>query len=250
MNKGLFCSVLLIILSPIFSQAATSPIAAPCTDCIHAELIYDGGQTSIWSSRQLDGNGLQSKIWAGYQLGSASQYYESGDGWGDPRPASTTGLEGTLWVEVFETYDANSSVLSVNVYSENASGYYDKRELFFTPQALLSGQGKAYYSGSDDGSGWSTGNMDVIGDFTCVECGYDLELNLVSMLFAETVAGQYQFSVNEVDSRELIYQENILYYELSESTYTLAEVPLPGALGLYLIALIMLPFSSHFKRKS
>ena len=217
-----------------FAQAAVlTPFSPVCNieeSCFVAGLEGTSikGNVSVYSAIKNN----TSILLAGYDLGEGSNsYYPVYDQ--DWNPSyERTAITGTLWLEI------NHDVVSVN-FSETSRSGRDPLSFRLTSDALENAGGIAYKS-VDDGDGWPvTQYGDIVplnlSEQTCIECGWDISLNLVNLKWEN---GGFQFDI--FDQRSLVFRYDDFYDESYISTYTLSDVPLPAASWLFLTGLLFL----------
>lgn len=247
MNKLSLLLSVLLLCSLRVAAATTPPLSAcdPLNGCLIGSQLFSNGNVEIYSG--LDTNTFEEFVWAKYTLGSASNYYNPYDDstYFPPLPPPlTVPLTGEVWIKAKTRYYAGDDRI-VSFYGNGLDMWGNEVELDFsmTDEAMTSGYGYSYSAGGfGEVSGPITAyeNMSPLNLFTCVECGWDMELNLINMLFIGDGAGNLFFAVNPNDSRELIFRHMTTYYYGDEYTYTLASVPVPSAAWLFMSGLLLL----------
>ncbi|WP_145999049.1 hypothetical protein [Oceanicoccus sp. KOV_DT_Chl] len=236
--------ILIITMFFVFSGRAGAEIFLPDSlcdnpyDCQAATTIFSSDNVAIFSSPS-------QYIWAGYNLGGASNYYDTGSEPSYSEPETTSSISGTLWIKSKAIYYNEPIIIEVfapNPYPWDAAEYLNP-VFTLNAEALLTGTGMGSRLYSDDilippGSD----NM-TVAPFapSCVECGEIMELNLLYLLYREVSPDVYAFELNSLDNRTVIYTQEDYFYtsqHLGTATYSLANVPLPTATWLFFSALI------------
>lgn len=241
------CTALVLLATPLSTLATVAPPSTAVCDalagCSVGSTLYDGGNVTIYSGTSAAGN----VFWAGYDLGTSSTYYNPGGNYNN-YVSSTVQLTGTLWIEAPISFTSSSAAdqigiipaSTIKVYAPSRLGDIDTYEFTLDEEALATSTGFDYFNGEGDLAGHiptRTGNMEVQNYFSCVECGWNMDLNLINLQYVGG-PGFYNLQVNPIDNRELIFRNETTYYIDDIYTYSLTNVPVPGAAWLFGSALL------------
>lgn len=246
MNKSL-----LLIPSLLFSafqlEAATLPplsLCDPTSGCLIGSQLFSSSNVEIYSA--IDTSTFEQTVWARYSLGTASNYYYpyNPDYYDPVPPPLNIPLSGDVWIKTKAIYAANGS-REATIFSQDRYGNDVALDFSMSDEALTGAYGYSYSAGGFGEVPWDQvivayENMTPLNLFTCVECGWDMELNLINMMYVDDGQGNLFFSVNASDTRQLIFSNETTYYIFDEYTYTLANVPVPSAAWLFASGLLIL----------
>lgn len=160
--------------------------------------------------------------------------------------SSTTPYSGYLWLEAPQTLDLNGQNL-FTLYTDKIVPDPDMYDYGEDPSTWVFGMdspaaiagGAAYYYSGDDGyydpEGYGPveyGNLAVLdGTLICIECGLDVQLNLIGLEYAATGMS----TVNPADGRGLLLSHHSFYNSYSDTTHAfyVQAVPVPAAAWLF-----------------
>ena len=243
MLKNILAAAGLLAL-PFAAVAAVLPPSSLCDPVSGCQLTstipqYSSDQVAIYTG--FDSDTQSPTVWSGYNLGTQSQYYQPANYDSNFGPAYTTPLSGTLWLKTQAVYSGQGD-FAVDVYSPDTAGNYREQHFLLSSDALLSGHGYAKNSGGAGEVPWDqiiiSGNMAPDNYETCIECGWDIELNLVNLSYIGNDLYGYMFQINPDDARSLVYREKTTYYYGDEYTYSISSVPLPASAWLFATAVL------------
>ncbi|MCA1805969.1 MAG: VPLPA-CTERM sorting domain-containing protein [Xanthomonadaceae bacterium] len=155
--------------------------------------------------------------------------------------SSTTPYSGYLWLEASQTLDLSGQNL-FTLYTDKVVPDPDVYDYGDDPSTWVFGMDSpaaiagtaAYYHSGDDGyyDPVEYGNLAVIdGPLICIECGLDVQLNLIGLDYAATGTS----TVNPADGRGLLLSHHSFYDSYSDTTqaFYVQAVPLPAAAWLF-----------------
>lgn len=241
-------ALIVVSLVSLSAHAIVAPSGPAVCDglggCATGAPIFSTDNVSIYQGWGSTG---EPAVWAGYHLGQASNstypddYWEGGDTW------TTVPLTGTLWIEAPPFLTSGEG--QVNVYAPDSGGAVEMYSFLFSEEALLGAGGFEYYSGGAgevDNPSYS-GNIQALDYWTCIECGWNMDLNLINFGYVD-FGGVLSLQLNPQDDRELIFRNQTTYYYGDVDTYTLSNVPLPAAGWFFLSSLMGIPLIGRLRR--
>lgn len=164
-------------------------------------------------------------------------YYYTGE-----YTTSITPYTGNIWLEA-PAYLNTDSTNRFNVYTDQVDqnpgmpGYELSIPNFnfdMTTDDVLSGSASFAYTTDGSSPGTSTGSL-IVNNFseliTCIECSFDVSLNLVGIQYFR---GQlWAFPELQSNAQLLSYGDNFLDYNYKDREFFVSSVPVPAAAWLF-----------------
>ncbi len=164
---------------------------------------------------------------------------------------SRTSLSGSVWLEAAKTLDLNNDNL-VKVYRDKVKNLDSMPSwpliFSFTAAAARSGSGNVSapdFFGVYPGFSTQSGNVSVNGVFTCIECGFDITLNLIGLSYDGN--GQSSFNLSDNRASLMTFHDFVdggsNYTNINQTeSLNVQPVPLPSSIGMFSAALLLLLF--------